>query len=468
MCRYQTRNGNDGATDLTRSGLEQIVDRHYSGADRAIWKVLVRSYSGLSDLSVPAWILAGSLVRPGGRLALVAPATWRSRNYADVIRYMLLRFFALETIVTDSQPGWFSDAQVRTHLIIARRLSASQARQRLSRRERWPEAQWLHVGQQAADKRSLVGSAFKGEHPEADFAASVYAQVADAARGIEVKAFDLRHEWATLDARLRRQRWYPTLEGGGASLSLFFSSQKPAPPALPEALRDMLPPSADTTALTSLAKAGIRVGQGLRTGCNAFFYVTACSTAGDTNVQVKASPALGGMEFSVPSDALHPVLRRQAEMQIVERGRIPPGRILDLRAWVLPEDSPIVANSRPAYQQHRTNPPRVMPTALAAFVRQAATMSVDRSAHNKLIPELSAVRTNVRRPNSEGVMPRFWYMLPDYAPRSPAGSFCPTGESQNALDRMQHGSTVADRCQLLDLLDARRRLDALCPQGFAQ
>ena len=423
--RYQTLKGHEGAIEVTRSGLEQIVDNHYSGSDGAIWKVLVQSYSGLSDLSVPAWILAGSLVRPGGRLALVAPATWRSRNYADVIRYMLLRFFAMEIVVADSQPGWFSNALVRTHLIIARRLSAAQARPRLSRRRRWPKARWLRVAQAAADERSLVGTAFKGERPEADFAASVYSEAAGEARGVEVKAFDLHHEWAMLDGRLRRQRWYTKLEGGGKGGSLFFASKESAPAALPEALRDMLTPSADTTTLMPLEKAGIRVGQGLRTGCNAFFYVTACSPAEDASVRVKASRALGGTAFSVPSDALHPVLRRQAEAQIAERGEVPPGRVLDLHAWVLPEDSPIVMNARPAYQKHQANLPQVMPTALAAFVRHAATMSVRGAAHNKLIPELSAVRTNVRLAASEGVMPRFWYMIPDFAPRHLPAVFVP-------------------------------------------
>lgn len=423
--RYQALNGHDGATDVTRAGLERLVDNHYRGPDRAIWKVLVQSYSGLSDLSVPAWILAGSLVRPGGRLALVAPATWRSRNYADVIRYMLLRFFALEIVVADSPPGWFSGALVRTHLIIATRLSATQASSRLRGRPCWPDARWLDVTQEAADEHSLVGAAFKGARPEADFAASVYSKAIGAARGVKVKAFDLRHEWAMLDGRLRRRRWYRTLEADREGGSLFPASNESAPLALPEALRDMLPASVNTTALMPLEKAGIRVGQGLRTGCNAFFYVTACSPPEDANVRVKASSALGGAEFTVPSDVLYPVLRRQAETDIAERGGIPPGRVLDLRAWVLPEDSPIVANARPAYQKHKTNLPQVMPTALAAFVRHAATVSVRGSAPNKLIPELSAVRTNVRLAASEGVMPRFWYMIPDFAPRHLPAAFVP-------------------------------------------
>lgn len=423
--RYQTRNGNRATTHPARAGLERIVGSRHTGVESTIWKVLAQNYSGLADLSVPAWILAGCLVRPRGRLALVVPATWRSRDYAHVIRYLLLRCFVLESIVADTQPGWFSDALVRTHLIIARRLDPFDAQQCLSGRERWPEARWLHIAPAAADERSLVGAAFEGEHPEAEFAAWVRADVADMVPGIEARSFDLHHEWITLHPRISRQRWYSVLEGASHDLPLFSASQKPAPPAIPKALRDLLPSAADTAKLVLLEDAGIKVGQGLRTGCNGFFYVTACGTAGHDGEQVNASPALGGTKFPVPSGALHPVLRRQAEMHIVERGEVPAGRVLDLRAWVLPEDLRFVTDAHPAYEQHRINPPHVMPTVLAAFVRYAATVSLEGSADSSPIPELSAVRTNVRQPGRKGVIPRFWYMLPDFAPRHLPAAFTP-------------------------------------------
>lgn len=422
--RYQTRNGNAPA-DSTRAGLEQIVDSRHAEANHAIWKVLTQSYSGLSDLSVPALILAGSLVRPGGRLALVVPATWRTRDYADVVRYLLLRCFTLETIVADTQPGWFSDALVRTHLIIARRLTAAEARQTVGAREHWSKALCIHVAPDAADERSLVGAAFSGEYPEATFSAWVDAKAATVHRGIKVHDFDLHHEWATLHARISRQRWYETLEGGSHDLPLFSTSYKYVPAALPEGLRDILPLDADTATLVRLAEAGIKVGQGLRTGCNAFFYVTVYGIGGDGSVHVKASPALGGTGFAVPSDALEPVLRRQAEMQIVERGEVPPGRVLDLRAWVLPEDAPILAQACAAYTLHGASPPQIMPTALAAFVRHAATASPNGTVDGKPISALSAVRTNVRQPGHKGAIPRFWYMLPDFTPRHLPAVFAP-------------------------------------------
>ena len=147
--RYQGRENSGSGTNTTRSGLENVIDRNCQDESRLLWKVLVNGYSGLADLSVPAWILAAFLVRPGGRLALIVPATWRSRDYADVIRYLLLRFFDLETVVADTQPGWFSDALVRTHLIVARRLGNDEAGVPLEERRFGAVAQWVDVAPSA-------------------------------------------------------------------------------------------------------------------------------------------------------------------------------------------------------------------------------------------------------------------------------------------------------------------------------
>jgi len=415
--RYQMRTGSVRGTDPVREGLVRIVGGRQADPEHAIWKVLAQGYSGLADLSVPAWILSCFLVRPGGRLALVVPATWRSRNYADVIRYLLLRCFALEAIVADTQPGWFSDALVRTHLIVARRLTAAEARQPVCTREHSPEALWIRVAPTASSDLSLVGAAFRNEHPEAAFASWVDAKPTAMRRGIDFRTLDLRHEGAMVHERVSRRHWYAMLEGNGRDLPLFTGADRPASVVLPQALRDMLPPGTDTAALISLEEAGIRVGQGLRTGCNAFFYVTVCGTAGNGGVLVRASPALGSVRFAVPSGALQPVLRRQAEVRIVERGEVPSGRVLDLRGWVLPEDVPILVKARVSHMPEGADPPRVMPAALAAFVRLAATTSLDGSSDGKPIPELSAVRTNARQPGYKGAVPRFWYMLPDFAPR---------------------------------------------------
>ena len=188
-------------------------------SEKGLWQHLIRAYSGLSDLSIPSWLLAGLLVRPGGRLALVAPATWRSRDYADPIRYMLLRCFDLEYIVEDTQPGWFSDALIRTHLVVARRLPPAESAKPLIERRSFSSAEWVQVAPDAAGDESLVGSVFDGGSPEADFACWLRNISTDPRRGIQRHKFELRQEWESLQGRVSSKSWYLNLEGLGSNCS---------------------------------------------------------------------------------------------------------------------------------------------------------------------------------------------------------------------------------------------------------
>lgn len=422
--RYQGRKGSGDGTDPARAGLVSILDRFCRKESRIQWKALVNGYSGLADLSIPAWILAGFLVRPKGRLALIVPATWRSRDYADVIRYLLLRFFDLETVVTDSRPGWFSEALVRTHLIVARRLGKDEAEIPLRERRREAMAKWVDVAPSAADEGSLLGAAF-GDRSEAAFARWLKEPSRTAVEGIKVRDFDLGNEWATLRLRIRRCRWYPVVENEGFDPPPLSVGAKSSRSPLPDALRQILPADANPVAPGTLEELGIRVGQGLRTGCNDFFYVTTYGESRDGLEVIEAAPAVGGSRLTVPSGLLRPVLRRQSEVAMMTRGHLPPGRVLDLRAWVLPEDSRHVATAEAAYARRGERPPQVMGSELADFVRKVAGIPLKRNPEGRPVPELSAVRTNVRCAQDERITPRFWYMLPDFTPRHRPAAFVP-------------------------------------------
>lgn len=421
--RYQSQNGNGAGVGDVRRGLSTIVDTRMTGGERALWQALVDGYSGLADLSVPAWLLSALLTRPGGRLALVVPATWRSRDYADVVRYLLLRAFRLEYIVADTQPGWFSDALVRTHLVIARRLSWDEAQTPVSGRSLLPTATWLRVAPAAAGGESLVEGAFPGSEPERDFAAWAGAANRDVP-GIERRPFGPDEEWRTLEQRLGRKGWFHKVENRGGSLPLF-SAGDIRPAAIPEGLRDMLPPGATPAHLQTLEQAGIRVSQGLRSGCNRFFYVTLTGVEESEIVTVEASDSFENMQFRVPVAALRPVLHRQADMQAFADGRVPATRALDLSNWVLPEDQPLVVGAAEAYRKRHVSAPRVMPPDLASFVRLAARYAPDPKVPARFIPDLTAVRTNVRRPANGRDVPRFWYMLPAFTARHLPAIFTP-------------------------------------------
>jgi hypothetical protein len=421
--RYQSRNGNGTGDGDIRAGLGAVIESHLSGADAVVWRTLAENYSGLADLSVPAWLLAATMVRPGGRLALVVPATWRSRDYADVIRYLLLRCFLIECIVEDQQPGWFSDALVRTHIIVARRLSPAEIARPITKRVRLPAPLWLQAAPAAAAGGSLVGAACSERAPEAAFAAWVHGGCTGKKTGIKARRFDLEGEWTALEKRIARRPWYQVLEPGIRGLPLFAGAAPRSGPALPEAFADLI--DGGNGPFLSLEDAGIAVGQGLRTGCNDFFYVTACHAAGPNEFLVEASPLLGGHRFAVLAAALRPALRRQAELASVEKGQAPDSRVLDLRSWILPEDRPAVHDAAAAYAASGETPPQVMPDELAAYVRNAAETAAGSGSAAKLIPALSAVCTNARLARGGRVTPRFWYMLPDFAPRHLPLAFVP-------------------------------------------
>lgn len=442
--RYQSQNGNGAGVGDVRRGLSAIVNARVTGGERALWQALVEGYSGLADLSVPAWLLSALLTRPGGRLALVVPATWRSRDYADVVRYVLLRAFRLEFIVADTQPGWFSDALVRTHLVIARRLSWDEAQAPVSDRSSLPAARWLQVTPAAAGGESLVGSAFPGPEPERDFA--TWASEANReVPGIESRQFALDEEWRTLEQRLGRKSWFQNAENRRDALPLF-SVAEGRPAAMPEGLRDMLRPGAAPARLQTLEQAGIRVSQGLRSGCNRFFYVTLAGEDENETVTVEASQSFQNMRLRVPAAALRPVLHRQADMEAFASGYLPETRVLDLSDWVLPEDQPAVIEAAEAYRRRGMSVPRVMPPELASFVRLAARYAPDPKEPARFIPDLSAVRTNVRRPANGRDFPRFWYMLPAFTARHLPVIFTP---------RINHGTpAVALNTQPPILIDA--------------
>ena len=423
--RYQVGSKNGAGGVAIRAGLSTTLAAAQSGDDAHVWQVLAESYSGLADLSIPAWLLAAAMVRPGGRLALVVPATWRSREYADVVRYLLLRCFELQCIVSDRQPGWFSDALVRTHLIVAQRLAAPDAARPLGQRTVWPAPPSVEIAPQAAKEGSLVGALAGSGKAEADFAARLYSASFHQAPGVSTSRFDLAHEAAAVEQRARRRRWFRKLEARTADLPLFADTRIAAATTVPDVLADLLPRNIPADALSNLADAGIAVGQGLRTGCNGFFYVTARGPTRRGEILIEASPLFGRHLFAVPATTLRPVLRRQAEVAEVKAGRLPDSRVLDLRSWVLPEDMDSVRAARETYICIGQSQPEVVPSALAGYVRAATATYPAGTNGGRPIPDLSAVRTNARPARSGRTAPRFWYMLPDFAPRHLPAVFVP-------------------------------------------
>ena len=92
----------------------------------------------------------------------------------------------------------------------------------------------LEVAPKAANDHSLVGATF-GEYPETTLVKWLRKSPITTVRGIDVREFDLCHEWATLQSRIARRRWYPTLESDNQKRPLFPVRTESIPSVLPDA-----------------------------------------------------------------------------------------------------------------------------------------------------------------------------------------------------------------------------------------
>ncbi len=422
--RYQTLSNGAKVGDVKllnskaiRNALERIANALAPAEEQMIWRRLIRSYSGLADLSLPSWLLCGLLTAPSGVLALVVPQTWLNRDYARLARYFFLRFFQPLAIVHESGQRWFRDALVPVSLVVGRRLPFSESLVPLQARSGVTfDTPFVEVSPRAASDYSHVGKTFAGNDPEGDFAC--WLEHGRGARlGVKLKRVSWEAQRDEVLAGSHRAEWLRRLEGeiSSSSVSLSASLQTTLPVSIGHAI-----PTAFLRNASPLSSQSICIGQGLRTGCNAFFYVDVAEEANDEDsIFVLTSELFGKRRMKIPASVLKPVLRKQAELSgMVITPDALRGRLLDLRGLVLPEN--VGRNGLASRDRYS-----VMPKSLAAFVRMAAHTQLVRGPTRTLIPNLSAVKPNGLGPSEliqpqmllvDGVV-RMWYMVPDFAPR---------------------------------------------------
>ncbi len=385
--------------------------------DKDIFRKLVQGYSGLADLAVPSLILCAGLVAPGGRLALVIPESWLSRDYATVVQYILLRWFEIEFIVEDEHAAWFSDAQVKTTLLVAKRVPRRNEVCNFSDNETFLRITVSGKASGPAGPCSRLG--YGMTEPEISFAKDARHWLASGVghKDSLIRAFHvpLSRVASNLRGTCNRQKWF----------ALMGETSEDDAPVIPHELDEWLSRSPSAPRPVSLSSLGFSVGQGLRTGANSFFYAE--QEQDETMVFGKL---FLGARCSVPSDIALPVVRKQSDLPLgfTVCPETTLGRVLDLRGHALTEDIRSAgAITADEYME--------MPEPLANLVRMACLANFGDKDTTKRIWELSAVAPNIRKGRpAEGAPPRFWYMLPDFTRRHRPDIF---------MARINTGSTKA-------------------------
>lgn len=85
-----------------------------------LWLKIVLNYSGLADLSLPAWLLTWRISKPNSIISFVTSASWKNREYARILRYFMMRFLQPLFIIEQEGNSWFGDAQIPTSLMVFR------------------------------------------------------------------------------------------------------------------------------------------------------------------------------------------------------------------------------------------------------------------------------------------------------------------------------------------------------------
>ncbi|WP_431728467.1 N-6 DNA methylase [Verrucosispora sp. TAA-831] len=373
--RYQSKGEVEGiripSGIAVRDGLVRAIRsrRDLPGDIQARLLQAARAYPGTADIAVPAWILCASLVREDGVLAVVAPQAWLSRNYAQAVRELLDDVFDVEFIVEDGDASWFADAQVRTHLVVARRRA---------------------IGPRSGTSSVVLARATAQLDTQGDLRGSLRSEAAVAEALRRVTATHSVDVTQGLTAHIEHDLLVAAAGQAG-------NVPMPVAAALGVSTVDI--------ATRTLESYGWRVGQGLRTGANDFFYVTI--------VGGLARPASRWSTTSlpIPSECLLPAVRRQSDLGDdldIATGESLPSRILYLRDWATAQDKRRMGAAGGGI--------RALPAAVSQWITEVSQTPFSDKDPTKLFPDLAAVAPNSKADQS-GRPTAFWYQLPELAPR---------------------------------------------------
>ena len=418
--RYQTiSNSNQeepnhlNATQIRKNLLNSIPNfSNISQQDKSLIKTLIKGYSGLSDLAVPSWLLCAMLTKVNGRIAMVVPQTWLNREYANIIQYLLLKWFKVEYIIEDGNSSWFPLAQVKTTLLVAKRIETKKSI--LS----WTNENFIYctVYSNASSKSSIVGNAVNSSnYPEKEFIELINKknESSDLFKSMRVSLNDFAHE---LFPKISKAKWYKSIEGKNDSNdSIKLNSNRIK---VPSELSTWL--GNNDNRFITLDDIGVSVSQGLRTGANKFFYLDIISKT-ETGVIARPHKSHSQTKINISDQCYKEVLRKQSELtdEFSLTDFSAKGIVLYLSKHVLQSD--ITDKGYP----HNWYEP--VSLDLEKYIITSSTINIGTETETKHFPSLSAVKPNVRNWNSSKptIAPRFWYQLPTFTKRHFPDFFVP-------------------------------------------
>lgn len=396
-----------------RQSLLKIIREmnHLDNEDKKIFTEIVKGYSGLSDLAVPSWILCALLTKIDGRLAMVVPEVWLNRDYSYPIQYLLFKYFDLEYVIEDVDRCWFKDAQIKTNLIIAKRRTKATNIYKYNQ-----DKQYVHVSikEEHGDETSLVGKLVNhSEDKELSFKNEIQGNLENYLSKEICHLVKMSDTLENLAVNCKNHSWFISLEGSYKPKKNKTESMNLMPPLLKRVVGE------SSAKFVTFEELGVKIGQGLRTGANKFFYGEEVKNEGNLTI-IKVDKMFKKGTIKISSELLAPVVRKQVELPSgysIKSSDIN-GRVLILNNVIHPKD---LEEIKPLKVKRK-----LMNNDLSDFILEVEETNVGSEVDPKYIPNLSAVKTNKRK--MKGFDPdtiNYWYMLPEMTPRHQPEIFVP-------------------------------------------
>lgn len=341
--------------------------------DKKSIKTTLTELSKYADLSILSWILCISLLRHGGQLALVVPTSWMTREYAKSLIKLMNKLFKIEYIIIDANRTWFEGAaQVQTSLIVARR--------------KYPNVSYIHdtikyvnLYQSSISETSLIGNIPTNinfyNYINSTQSLPKYFDV------IALPQDELLSDYNNVSLK--------------SKLSYFIDGKDKC---------------------VSIEDLGIKVGQGLRTGANKFFYLK-------KNEEGCKSLIFNKLLRFYPEIFTYVIKNQESLPSTFALNDTPNEVLLNIQDYALDRDLSFNAIASNNYKK--------IPEDLADYILYSETYKVNDIA----IPDLSAVKTNIRQ-SKDGSLPRFWYMIPKATQRHTSHIFIPRINSKSVICRI--------------------------------
>jgi hypothetical protein len=352
---------------------------------------LSKSYSGLSDLSVPSIIQCTALTKNDGVLALVIPESCLTREYSICTLLTLFKLFDIKVIVKDETRKWFDNAQVKTLLLIGQKLK----KQRNSVLDH-PEISIVEVIDENSNSNFPLGNNEFSNNYEL-FASTILKNQSSLNRvdGFNQYYTSVNTYLEPLLSNKNIDRHFLKIAPELSTIRITNGKNKPT-------LDSRLAEIVKCNDWIKIEELNVEIRQGLRTGANSFFYYDFISEANDitkTNFKVNKY----SKEIIIPNCYLKTVLRKQNELpkgyNIVKSAL--KGRLLTIDNYFTISDIQKF--------NFKGDKLKKLPKEISNHIEYCEKLNIGSDTMPKYFPELSAVKTNISFQNG---VHKNWYHLP--------------------------------------------------------